>query len=112
MPVFRDEVFGPIAPVTVVDSEEEALQLANATSYGLSNAVFGGDTWRAQQFAERLQSGMVHVNDATCISEATIPFGGWGDSSLGAPTGADANLEQFTKHQWISVQASPTQYRY
>jgi benzaldehyde dehydrogenase (NAD) len=54
----------------------------------------------------------VHVNDTTCLSESTIPFGGWKDSSLGVPTGGDANLEQFTERRWISVQEQPGRYRY
>jgi benzaldehyde dehydrogenase (NAD) len=112
MPVFREEVFGPIAPIVVVDTEEEALALTNATAYGLSNAVMTSNPWRGLRFAEQVHSGMVHVNDTTCLSEATIPFGGWGDSSLGVPTGGDANIEQYTERRWISVQEQPPQYRY
>jgi benzaldehyde dehydrogenase (NAD) len=112
MPAFREEVFGPVAPVVVVDTEEEALELTNRTDYGLSNAVLTGNPWRGYRFAERVHSGMVHVNDTTCLSESTIPFGGWKDSSLGVPTGGDANLEQFTERRWISVQEQPGTYRY
>jgi benzaldehyde dehydrogenase (NAD) len=112
MPVFREEVFGPVAPVVVVDTEEEALELTNRTSFGLANAVLTGDTWRGYRFAKGVHSGMVHVNDITNLSESTIPFGGWKDSSLGTPTGGDANIEQFTERRWISVQERPGQYRY
>jgi benzaldehyde dehydrogenase (NAD) len=112
MPAFREEVFGPVAPVVVVDTEEEALELTNRTAYGLSNAVLTSNPWRGYRFAERVHSGMVHVNDTTCLSESTIPFGGWKDSSLGVPTGGDANVEQFTERRWISVQEQPGQYRY
>jgi benzaldehyde dehydrogenase (NAD) len=112
MPAFREEVFGPVAPVVVVDTEEEALELTNRTPFGLANAVFTGNTWRGYRFAQGVHSGMVHVNDITNLSESTIPFGGWKDSSLGTPTGGDANIEQFTERRWISVQERPGQYRY
>lgn len=112
MPLFFEEVFAPIAPVTVAADEDEALELANHTIYGLSNAVVSADTWRGLSFARRMESGMVHVNDTTALNEPSVPFGGWGASSLGVPTGGEASIEQFTKRRWISVQDGPVAYRY
>ncbi len=112
MPAFTEELFGPIAPITVVDTEEEALELTNRTPYGLVNSVFTGDISRGLAFAERVRSGMVHVNDATPLDEAHVPFGGLGSSGLGGRSGGEANLEEFTERRWISVQRTPVHYPY
>ncbi len=112
MPAFTEEVFGPIAPITVVDTEEDALELTNRTDYGLVNSVFTADLTRGLAFAERVRSGMVHVNDATPLDEAHVPFGGMGQSGLGGRSGGDANLEEFTERRWISVQRTPVHYPY
>jgi benzaldehyde dehydrogenase (NAD) len=112
MPIWREEIFGPIAPVLAVDSEDEALELVNDTYYGLVNAVYSGDPGRGFAFAERVRSGMVHVNDSTCLDEAHIPFGGTGQSGLGGRSGGEANLEEFTERRWIGVQRAPVEYPY
>jgi benzaldehyde dehydrogenase (NAD) len=112
MPVYVEEVFAPVIPVTVVDSEDEALALTNGTDYGLVNAVFTGDRMRGLAFAQRVHSGMVHVNDATCLAEINVPFGGHGLSGAGWPTGGDSNLDQFTERKWISLQSAPIAYPY
>jgi acyl-CoA reductase-like NAD-dependent aldehyde dehydrogenase len=65
-----------------------------------------------RRFARQVHPGMVQLNDTTCLSESTVSFGGWKDSSLGVPTGGDADVEQFTERRWISVQEQPGQYRY
>ncbi len=112
MPAFTEEVFGPIAPITVVDTEEEALELTNRTDYGLVNSVFTADIARGLAFAEKVRSGMVHVNDATPLDEAHVPFGGMGQSGLGGRSGGEANLDEFTERRWISLQRTPVQYPY
>ena len=110
--LWREEIFAPIAPVIAVDSEEEALALVNDTAYGLVNSVVTGDLDRGQRFAERCRSGMVHVNDSTCLDEAHAPFGGLGASGLGGRAGGEANLEEFTETRWISVQRGQVEYPY
>lgn len=112
MPVYTEEVFGPVAPVIVVDSEAEALALTNGTRYGLVNAVFTGDPMRGLAFAEQVRSGMVHVNDATCLDEAHVPFGGRGASGLGGRSGGASNLEEFTERRWLTVQRTAVSYPY
>jgi benzaldehyde dehydrogenase (NAD) len=104
MPVWRDEVFGPVAPVLVVESDEEAIAVANDTPYGLSNAIWCGDIDRGYDLAQGLASGMVHVNGATTIDEAHMPFGGCKRSGYGGRSGGEANLEEFTQRRWISLQ--------
>lgn len=110
MPAFTEELFAPIAPITVVESEDEALALVNETSYGLAAAVFTADPWRGMAFARRVRSGMVHVNDTTNLAEVNVPFGGFGASGLGSRTGGDANVEQFTERRWVSVLDTPASY--
>ncbi len=112
MPAFTEELFAPVAPITVVDSEEEALELTNRTHYGLVNSIYTGDLARGLAFAEKVRSGMVHVNDATCLDEAHVPFGGMGASGMGGRSGGEANLEEFTERRWISLQRTPVQYPY
>jgi benzaldehyde dehydrogenase (NAD) len=112
MPVWREEVFGPVAPVLAAASEDEALELVNDTPYGLVNAVYTGAPTRGLAFAERVRSGMVHVNDSTCLDEAHVPFGGVGASGMGGRSGGEANLEEFTERRWIGVQRAPVEYPY
>jgi benzaldehyde dehydrogenase (NAD) len=112
MPLWHEEVFAPVAPVLAVGSDEEALEVVNDTPYGLVNAVYTGAPTRGLAFAERVRSGMVHVNDTTCLDEAHVPFGGVGASGLGGRSGGEANLEEFTERRWIGVQRSPVEYPY
>ena len=112
MPVWSQEIFGPVAPVLAVDSEDEALELVNDTPYGLVNAVYTGAPARGLSFAERVHSGMVHVNDSTCLDEAHVPFGGVGASGIGGRSGGEANLEEFTERRWIGLQRAPVEYPY
>lgn len=72
----REETFGPVAPIIAVADDEEAVRIANAGSLGLVSAVFTADIRRAYLFAERLQTGIVNVNDTSNYWELHIPFGG------------------------------------
>jgi len=110
--LWAEEIFAPVAPVIPVDSDEEALALVNDTPYGLVNAVVTGDVARGQRFAAGCRSGMVHVNDSTCLDEAHVPFGGVKASGLGGRAGGDANIEEFTETRWLSVQHGQVEYPY
>jgi benzaldehyde dehydrogenase (NAD) len=110
--LWQEEIFAPVAPVIPFDTEEEAIALVNDTPYGLVNGVVTSDLARGQQFAEQLRSGMVHVNDSTCLDEAHAPFGGLGASGLGGRAGGEANLDEFTETRWISVQRGQVEYPY
>lgn len=81
--VTREETFGPIAPVSAFADERALLAAANASSLGLSSAVFTSDLDRAFWFAERLQTGQVTVNDTSNYWELHLPFGGWAGKSSG-----------------------------
>jgi benzaldehyde dehydrogenase (NAD) len=109
---WREEIFGPVAPVVVFDTDEEALALANDSEYGLTGAVYSRSISRGLALAQRMRSGMVHVNDQTVNDEATIPFGGMGASGNGARFGGAANWEEFTEWQWVTVRDEPKSYPY
>jgi benzaldehyde dehydrogenase (NAD) len=110
--LWQEEIFAPIAPVMAVDDEEAALEITNATPYGLVNSILTGDPDRGLRLAERVRSGMAHVNDATCLDEAHVPFGGLGASGLGGRQGGEANLDEFTERRWVSVQRARSEYPY
>ena len=104
---WTDEIFGPVAPVTTFRTDEEALALANSSEYGLVGAVYSRSMSRGLSVAQRINAGMVHVNDGTLNDEATIPFGGTGMSGNGTRYGGEANLDNFTEWQWVTVRDEP-----
>ena len=107
LPAWTDEIFGPVAPVTTFRTDEEALALANSSAYGLVGAVYSRSMSRGLAIAQRIKAGMVHVNDGTLNDEATIPFGGSGLSGNGVRYGGEANLDNFTEWQWVTVRDEP-----
>lgn len=109
MPVAHEELFGPVAPILRVQGEEEAIQVANDTEYGLSSAVFTRDIARGVRVAHRIEAGMAHVNDWPMNDEVNAPFGGEKASGLGR-FGGEWALEEMTTQQWISIQETPRQY--
>ncbi len=110
-PAFQQEIFGPVAPVAAFSTLEEAVDLARSTDYGLSLGILGGDLDAALALADRIPSGLVHINDQTVDDEATAPFGGVGVSGTGVRFGgAAANIEAFTETQWLTLQGSIAPY--
>jgi acyl-CoA reductase-like NAD-dependent aldehyde dehydrogenase len=108
-PFCCEETFGPVVSIIEVENEEEAVAVANDTGYGLSASVFTGDFNKGLDIAERIESGIVHINDQTVHDEPQVPFGGVKDSGWGR-FGGKASLEEFTELRWISVQRTPRQY--
>ena len=84
--VWSEEVFGPVLPVVTFMSEEEAINLANNTKYGLGGYVFTEDKEKARRVAEKLDTGMVSINNASYL-EPTSPFGGYKESGIGREHG-------------------------
>jgi vanillin dehydrogenase len=109
MRCYHEETFGPVVALVAVKDADEAVRLANDTTYGLSAAVITGDPERGLALADRLQAGMVHVNDATVHDEPHAPFGGIKDSGLGRHGGRSA-IEAFTELRWVSVQTERRHY--
>jgi acyl-CoA reductase-like NAD-dependent aldehyde dehydrogenase len=108
-PFACEETFGPVVSVIEVKDEEEAVAVANDTMYGLASAVFTRDFAKGLAIAERIESGIVHINDQTVHDEPQVPFGGVKDSGWGR-FGGKAALEEFTELRWISMQRTPRQY--
>ncbi|SFE96846.1 aldehyde dehydrogenase family protein [Alteribacillus iranensis] len=103
------EMFGPVATIIPVKSEEEAIQTANDTPYGLSGAVHTKSIEKGVEVAQQLETGMVHVNDQSVNDEPLIAFGGEKDSGIGR-FGGEWSLEEFTTTQWISAQRESREY--
>lgn len=103
------EQFAPIAPIIRAASEAEALELANATEFGLSSAVFTRDTARGIRFARQIQAGMTHINDISVQDSPFNMFGGEKNSGIGRFNG-DWIISELTTDHWITVQEEPRQY--
>jgi succinate-semialdehyde dehydrogenase len=101
MPVFEEEIFGPVMPVIPFDTLDEALALANRTPYGLAAYLWTNDLRAATKLAEGLEFGIVGVNEwAAHATEA--PFGGWKQSGLGHESGAEG-LGEYLEIKLVSV---------
>jgi acyl-CoA reductase-like NAD-dependent aldehyde dehydrogenase len=98
------ETFGPVAAIEVVDSADEAVTRANATSYGLASGIITSDADKGLQLAQRIQAGIVHVNDQPVGDEPQMPFGGVKDSGWGR-FGGTAAIDEFTELHWVTVQS-------
>ncbi|HEU4424487.1 MAG TPA: benzaldehyde dehydrogenase [Pilimelia sp.] len=110
MPAYAEEVFGPVAPVVRFSTVDEAVRLAAESGYGLSLGILTGDVSRGLAMAERIPTGIVHINDQTVNDEAVAPFGGVRDSGTGVRFGGSANLEAFTETRWITVRGEIPAY--
>ncbi|GAA2616443.1 benzaldehyde dehydrogenase [Paractinoplanes durhamensis] len=110
-PAFAREIFGPVAPVARFGSIEEAIALATDTEYGLSLGIVTRDAMRGIELADKIPTGIVHINDQTVNDEANAPFGGTGASGTGSRFGgAEANIEAFTDTRWLTVRAQPASF--
>ena len=109
MRLYREESFGPVAVLMRGDGDEALLQLANDSEFGLSAASFSRDTGRALALAQRVESGICHINGPTVHDEAQMPFGGVKASGYGS-FGGKASIEQFTQLRWVTLQNGPRHY--
>lgn len=110
MPLFREETFGPIAPITTFRTEAEAIELANDSEYGLVASVYGADQARSMRVASQLRTGIVHINDQTVVHEVYGPIGGMGASGNGARSGGPSAMDEFSQWQWVTVGTDVPQY--
>jgi acyl-CoA reductase-like NAD-dependent aldehyde dehydrogenase len=109
MRIYRDESFGPVVGIIRVAGEEQAIEVANDSEYGLSSAVFTRDSARGLRVARRIRSGICHVNGPTVQDEPQMPFGGMGASGYGR-FGGRAAIDAFTELRWITVSGEPGHY--
>ena len=100
--ILNHEVFGPVAPVVVFDTDAEAIELANSTDFGLISYVYSEDLKRAIQISEAIESGMVAINRGL-ISDPAAPFGGVKQSGLGREGGFDG-IHEFLETKYIGVE--------
>jgi acyl-CoA reductase-like NAD-dependent aldehyde dehydrogenase len=109
MRLYAEESFGPVVAVVPVDGPDEAVHVANDTDYGLAASVFSENVPAALELAQRIESGICHINDTTVHDEPQMPFGGVKASGFGR-FGGRAALQEFTELRWITVQQLPRQY--
>jgi benzaldehyde dehydrogenase (NAD) len=111
MAAYDNEIFGPVAPVIRFTTLDEVASLASGTEYGLSLGILTGDVMKGLELAERIPSGIVHINDQTINDEAVAPFGGVGASGTGSRLGgAEWNMDAFTETQWVTMRGDIAPY--
>ena len=99
--IFREETFGPVAPLFRFGKEEEALRLANDTPYGLAAYFYARDVGRIMRVAEALEYGIIGVNEGI-ISTEVAPFGGYKESGLGRE-GAHHGLDEYLEVKYVAL---------
>ena len=99
--VIQEEIFGPVLTVQPFDTEDEAVQLANSTPYGLASGIQTGNLGRAHRIADRLQAGIVWINDWAML-DPNVPFGGVKDSGFGREYGPEG-LAAYTRTKSVVV---------
>jgi acyl-CoA reductase-like NAD-dependent aldehyde dehydrogenase len=109
MKVYREETFGPVAPIIIADSVDHAVDLANDSDYGLSAGIITRNEERGLEIARRLRTGMAHINDSPVNDEPHVPFGGVGASGLGRH-GGRLGIDQFTELRWITLERGGRHY--
>jgi acyl-CoA reductase-like NAD-dependent aldehyde dehydrogenase len=109
MRIYSEESFGPITSIIKAKDAEEALHIANDTSYGLAAGVITNDLQKALDLAQRLEVGMVHINDTTVVDECHVPFGGIKNSGFGRE-GGHYSMEEMTELKWVTIQLGQRQF--
>ena len=108
MKVMREETFGPVIPVMKVRDVEQAIELANDTTYGLGSSVFAGDPAEGERIARRVEAGSCNVNDVLVnYNVLGLPMGGWKNSGIGVRHGAQG-IRRFCHTESLTVPRLPT----
>jgi acyl-CoA reductase-like NAD-dependent aldehyde dehydrogenase len=107
MKVMREETFGPVIPVMKVAGVEQAIELANDTSYGLGSSVFAGDPADGERIARRIEAGHCNVNDVLVnYNVLGLPMGGWKSSGIGVRHGAQG-IRRFCRTEALTIPRLP-----
>jgi len=104
--IAQAETFGPVVILETVESAEQAIHRANDSDFGLAAGIFTRDTYRGQELAAQLETGIVHVNDQPVNDEPQMPFGGMKDSGWGR-FGIGVAAEDFSEIQWVTSRHEP-----
>lgn len=97
-----NEAFAPIVSLEIAEDLDAAVKLAEQAPSILSAAVFTKDLHSAMSVAERLDTGMIHINDMTIQQEPEVPFGGDGESGFGRE-GMETGIDDYTRWKWVTV---------
>lgn len=109
-PLWREEIFGPVAPVTSFSTLEEAARVVGDDDYGLSLGTLG-DVGQAMRLADLVDVGKIHINEQTVSDEPNVPFGGVKNSGNGSRVGgASVKIDAFTELQWVTVRLEIADY--
>ncbi|WP_449354483.1 aldehyde dehydrogenase family protein [Virgibacillus natechei] len=101
--IAQTELFSPVASIIKAESDDQAIDMANDTIYGLTSSIFTSDLEKGEAYGMKIDSGMTHVNDQPVNDAANIPFGGNKQSGMGR-FGNPWVIDEFTKLKWISLQ--------
>ena len=99
MKIFREETFGPVAPLIPFDTDEEVIELANRTEFGLASYFYSRDVGRVWRVAEALEYGMVGVNTGLMVTEVA-PFGGVKQSGIGRE-GSKYGIDEYVETKYV-----------
>ncbi len=108
MTIAQEEIFGPVVCILRYRTEQEAIELANSTKYGLAMGIWTNDIRRAHRVAEELEAGVIWINDHHRIGPAS-PWGGYKDSGIGRENGIDC-YKDYTQVKNIMVKTTPDQF--
>ncbi|MEL7654527.1 MAG: aldehyde dehydrogenase family protein [Bacillota bacterium] len=109
MKIYYEETFGPVASIIAVNDVNEALEVANDTTYGLSAGIITNDYEKALFLAENIDAGMVHVNGSSVDADAACPFGGMKESGQGRE-GGQHSIQELTEIKWVTMAKQKKQY--
>ena len=103
MRIAQEEIFGPVLSVLVVNSFEEALEVANNVKYGLSSSIYTKDLTKGMEFINKSEVGLTHINFPTSFKEPQLPFGGIKSSGYGLPEAGKTGIEFFTESKSVYI---------
>ena len=108
MDVAKVEIFGPVLTILVAQDKDDAIRIANNTSYGLSSGVITGNGYDAIGIAQQIESGICHINDCSMDDHPHAPFGGAKQSGVG--NNGMRTIDHYTQTRWVTITLENKQY--